>query len=246
MPVVHPGSALGEAVGKLIEDQIRQAVVEVSQPLSFRVSSSRLRNSLHNRHQIDIVISDGHGNPIILIEPKYLRYTKHNWDKGSRLCIAFHSLRRTHSSIRKTIAVLAGNWTDTSLAFIRSFGIEVYMIRFDHIVDVMAEYGVHFEWEERDDVAPGEAWATYQGLSTSEKNQIAQKLTQDVKPRVAQSVEDTLRQPELRHRRVASLELTVITDQNEVLVKSFPSVREMIQSLLDFQVEREDISDLLR
>lgn len=245
MAVVHPGSALGEAVGKLIEDQIRQAVVDVSQSLGFRVTSSRLRNSMNNRHQIDIVISDSHRNPIILIEPKYLRYTKHNWDKGSRLCIVFHSLRRTYSSIRKTIAVLAGNWTDTSVAFIRGFGVEVYMITFDHIASVMSEYGINFEWEEWDDVAPGEAWAVYQGLLTSQKDQIAQRLTHDVKPRVAQSVEETLRQPELRRRAVAGLELTVITDQNEVLVKNFPNVREMIRFLLDLQVEREDISDLL-
>lgn len=58
--------------------------------------------------------------------------------------------------------------------------------------------------------------------------------------------EGTLRQPELQHRRVASLELTMITDQNEVLVRNFPRVRDMIRFLLDLQVEREDISDLLR
>lgn len=38
----------------------------------------------------------------------------------------------------------------------------------------------------------------------------------------------------------------MITDQNEVLVRNFPRVRDMIRFLLDLQVEREDISDLLR
>jgi len=86
--VTNPGSAVGEAIGKLIEADLTAAVREIAEPLNHSVKSRTLRNHLRNQHQIDIVVSDPASQPVILIEPKYLRYKKHNWDKGSRLCIA--------------------------------------------------------------------------------------------------------------------------------------------------------------
>jgi len=94
--VRHPGSALGEAIGKFIEADLAATVRQVAESFDHSVHPMTLRNHLGNKHQVDIVVSDREDNPVILIEPKYLRYKKHNWDKGSRLCIAHYSIPFNH------------------------------------------------------------------------------------------------------------------------------------------------------
>ena len=158
--VKHAGSALGEAIGKLIQEGVFEMVQEVAHKHGFRATSRRLRNSMDNLHEVDIVVEDVQEEPVILIEPKYLRYTKHNWDKGSRLCIAHYLLRRNYPTVRKSICVLAGNWTEQAKQFIHSFGIETYEIPFDTIVTALQGHGVEFEWHEQDRDAPVIAWAT--------------------------------------------------------------------------------------
>ena len=68
-----------------------------------------------NVYQIDAVIYHADDRPIVIIDPKYIRYTKHNRDKGSWLCVAHYNLRKTHHSIRKSLAVLAGRWPEPSI-----------------------------------------------------------------------------------------------------------------------------------
>lgn len=55
--VRHPGSALGEAVGKLIEADLAATVRQVAESFDHSVHSMTLRNHLGNRHQVDTVVS---------------------------------------------------------------------------------------------------------------------------------------------------------------------------------------------
>ncbi|MDH7485124.1 MAG: hypothetical protein QHJ81_02475 [Anaerolineae bacterium] len=244
--VTNPGSALGEAIGKLIEADLAAAVREVAESFDHSVRSAALRNHLGNKHQIDTVISDSAAQPVILIEPKYLRYKKHNWDKGSRLCIAHYSLRRTYPSIRKSIGVLAGEWTDASLRFIRSFGVETHRIPFDHIADVLERYRIPFRWDEKDKLTPAAAWRRFCQLSEEEQTEMATAITNPVRQAVRQSVETTLRSDPSAPRRVEAVELSIRTSEGEHLVYSFNSVSEAIQRLLTFVTDVEDLQHMLR
>ena len=71
--IVAPGSALGEAVGKLIERDIFNVVGKIAKSHGFTVSSETLRNKGGSEHSIDIVVKDQKGEPVVLVEPKYLR-----------------------------------------------------------------------------------------------------------------------------------------------------------------------------
>jgi hypothetical protein len=244
--VTNPGSAVGEAIGKLIEADLTAAVREIAEPLNHSVKSRTLRNHLRNQHQIDIVVSDPASQPVILIEPKYLRYKKHNWDKGSRLCIAHYSLRRTYPSIRKSIGVLAGEWTDASVQFIQSFGVETYRIPFDHIADILEKHGIPFRWDEKDTQTPKEAWHQFCRLSAEEKKEIAAAITAPVRQPVIHSVETTLRSDPNAPRRVETVELSIRTSEGEHLVYSFRSVSEAIRRLLTFVTDVEDLQRTLR
>jgi len=243
--VRHPGSALGEAIGKLIEADLGAVIQRVAAPFGHSVAPRALRNHLGNKHRIDIVVSDTEDNPIILVEPKYLRYKKHNWDKGSRLCIAHYSLRRTYPSIRKSIGVLAGEWTDASLRFIQSFGVETYRIPFDYIADILGQYGIVFRWDEKDIQTPMKAWQRFCQLSEEEREEIAATITSPVRQAIRQSVETTLHSDPNAPKRVEAVELSIKTSEGEYLVYSFESVSEAIQRLLAFVKDVEDLRRIL-
>lgn len=243
--VRHPGSALGEAVGKLIEADLAAAVRQIAEQYEHSVRPMVLRNHMGNKHQIDTVVSDSESRPIILIEPKYLRYKKHNWDKGSRLCIAHYSLRRTYPSIRKSIGVLAGEWTDASLRFIESFGVEIHRIPFDHIANVLGRYGVEFRWGEKDEQTPSRAWQQFCQSSEEVRKEIAVAIAHPVRQAVVESVETTLRSDPNALKRVEAVELSIKTTEGEHLLYSFGSVSEAIQCLLGFLKDVEDLRRFL-
>ena len=255
--VRHPGSALGEAVGKLIEAELASVVRQVAEPFNHSVDSMTIRNHMGNRHQVDMVVSDSEGQPVILIETKYLRYKKavhevtaerseHNWDKWSRLCIAHYSLRRTHPSIRKSIGVLAGEWTDASLRFIQSFGVETHRIPFNHIADVLEQYELPFRWAQKDAQTPAKAWERFCQLSEEEQSEIVVLIAEPVRQAVMDSVETTLRSDPNAPKRVEAVELSIRTSEGEHLFYSFDSVPEAIQRLLAFVKDIEDLQRILR
>src|SRR5258708_9503542 len=95
-------------------------------------------------YNIDAVIANESMQPIILVESKYIRYKKHNRDKGSWLCTAHPAVRRRYGSIRSSIAVLAGNWSSSSLAMMKSFDINIFLVPFKRICDLLANHGINF------------------------------------------------------------------------------------------------------
>lgn len=243
--MANPGAALGQAVGKLIELQIASAVSEVALPRGYSVLPRKLKNGQNNEYQIDCVVSDSQGNPVIIIDPKYIRYKKHNRDKGSWLCTAHYSLRKTFPSIRKSITVLSGNWSVTSVALIRSFGIEVHQIPFQRLVNELGTRSIPFDWDEKDAATPSIAWDLFQRLPNTEKEAIISTVVAPVLPSVVQSVVTTLEADmNAIQRRVSSIEVLLKTTQDEYLLYLYPSVSHAIQGMLRFLTDRQDIPDI--
>jgi len=161
------------------------------------------------------------------------------------LCIAHYGLRRSYSSIRKSIGVLAGEWTDASLRFIQSFGVETHRIPFHHIADILEQYEIEFRWDEKDIQTPTKAWQWFCQLSEEEKEEIAAAITGPIRQAVEQSVETTLRSDPNAPKRVEAVELSIRTSEGEYLVYSFESVSEAIQRLLAFVKDIEDLRRIL-
>src|SRR3990172_6666856 len=162
MTVVNSASALGEVVGKLIEDEIERIIRPICGANGYVYDKGGRRpekrvgvkltmiNRSGNAYQLDGVIELPDGSPIVLLESKYLRYKKHNRDKASWTCSAHYSLRKSYPTIRKSIAVLSGNWSLPSKKFMQSFGIKLYRIPFDTICNALDDYGIMFDWPEKD------------------------------------------------------------------------------------------------
>lgn len=245
-PVSNPASALGEAVGKLIENSLIEVVKQEVLARNFGIDSARLKNGSENTYQIDAVIFDRNGDPVILIESKYIRYKKHNRDKASWLCVAHHNLRKTFPTIRKSIAVLAGNWSTPSKALLDSFGVEVIELPFEEIVKTLACYDICFEWEEKDRETPRESWEKYCKLDPQDLPQIANLLTEPVHNHIVSSVAETL-DTDLSDIRqhVSEVEVLLKTNRGEMVLRSYESVAASLQDLMSLVQDKHHQADEL-
>ncbi|MBI4727663.1 hypothetical protein HY768_10685 [candidate division TA06 bacterium] len=199
MPVTNTASALGEAIGIIIENEIENILKPICNDGGYNYDHGGERpgikgvklsmvNKSGNRYQLDGVIKNAKGEPIVLLESKYLRYTKHNRDKGSWTCAAHYSLRKSHTTIRKSIAVLSGNWSLPSKKFIESFGVELHVITFEHMCTVLNQYGIKFDWQEKDRRTPNKSFKAFQKLTQKQKNEIGQKLLAPIKKQIEDSI----------------------------------------------------------
>lgn len=247
MAVSNAASALGQEVGKLFEDALVGGLRPLVEGCKHSIQPERLVNGTDNVYQIDAVIRDEEDNPLILLDPKYIRYTKHNRDKGSWLCTAHYNLRKTHPSIRKTIAVLAGRWTDSSVALIRSFGVEAMLLPFDRMAAVLGDYGVAFEWAEQDRATPKRALRAFRNLSEPDLRALAEDLAAPVMDDLRASVREVIETDmESTCRRISSVEVLLKTDRNEMLLLQHGTVAEAIKEMIAFMADRDDIKGLLK
>lgn len=246
--VVRAASALGQEVGKLFENAVLESVRTEVENRNHSIRPARLRNGTGNSYQIDAVIFDANEHPIIIIDPKYIRYTKHNRDKGSWLCVAHYNLRKTHTSIRKSIAVLAGRWSAPSKALIRSFGVETLEVSFDHMADTLKAYGVEFNWPE----SGGERVArksleVFSNLSDETKQKIGIEMVSSISDRLQQEVVQILdTDADSIATRVTQVEILVKTTQGEMVLSTFQSVPDAMKALTDLISDKPDIRAFIR
>ena len=245
--VANPASAMGEAVGKLFETAIVEGLREEVEARNHTIRAARLRNGSGNTYQIDAVIFDASDNPVIIIDPKYLRYTKHNRDKGSWLCVAHYNLRKTFPTIRKSIAVLGGRWSAPSKGLIQSFGVEILEVPFDKISNVMASRGIDFDWQESDRATARAAWETYETIDDEERGKIAVEMTSDILEQLKSDVILVLEtdMSAIPHR-ISEVEVLLKTDQNEMVLLRFGSIANTLQAMAQLVSDRPDINELLR
>ena len=178
-------------------------------------------NRSGNTYQLDGVIENSQGDPIVILESKYLRYKKQNRDKASWTCSAHSSLRKSYPTIRKSIAVISGNWSPPSKKFMESFGIELHEISFEFMCNILADYGINFNWKEKDRQTPDISWATFLKLSIKKRKEIGKRLLNPVRKGLVKSIKFTLERSEDWAKLINELELLLKTDMNEYFTYSF-------------------------
>lgn len=172
--VANPGSALGEAIGALLEQELHRILRPLAEergyiyitagPASARTGKGTkliLTDSDGNAYNVDAVITNNRLQPLILIESKYIRYKKHNRDKASWICTAHTKLRQRYGTVRKSVAVLMGSWSRPSKRLLRSFEVELFEVSFDDICNVLAQYGIEYRWAEKDRAQAAESWRKF-------------------------------------------------------------------------------------
>lgn len=107
-----------------------------------------------NIHKLDIVMEkDGtemeYGKPKVFIEVAWRRYTKHAKAKAQEISAAIKPLVAKYSDSSPFFgAVLAGEFTETSLEQMRSEGFELLYFPTDMIEEVYRKQGINAHWDE--------------------------------------------------------------------------------------------------
>jgi hypothetical protein len=240
--VTNPGSALGEAIGAQMELALNKFLGELVEDMGYHFLSKGIRKNksgtqkkllLYDKfgteYNIDSVIADEAMHPIILIESKYIRYKKHNRDKGSWICTAHPAIRRHYASVRSSIAVLAGNWSLSSQAMMRSHDVNLLLISFQSICDLLKRYGMDFNWVEKHRTAAMKCWRVWVKLNDRQRGAVGMGMVNLVKPELEKLVIGILDDKTPREIERVTIELS--SNLGEVRAFEFDSVDDAIDFL---------------
>jgi hypothetical protein len=246
--VANPGSTIGEAIGALIEREVNRLLQPIAEdsdcvyvavgrpnPRTGKPTKLLLKDSAGNEYNIDSVIANPQMQPLVLVESKYIRYKKHNRDKGSWICTAHYSLRRSFPTIRKSVAVIAGSWSASSKAMMESFDVDLFEVGFAKIAGTLADYNVDIRWGEKERDRVIAAWQRWQQLTEEEYSEIARRLLEDIEPTLRTSISATLNTAV--PREVREVEVTIETNLGESRRYTFNSISEAIEFLDNFDEE---------
>ncbi|MBD3307729.1 hypothetical protein GF339_14930 [candidate division KSB3 bacterium] len=236
--IQNPGSALGEAIGAQMERALNTFLDTLCEELGYHFISASviegkkkllLYDQFGTAFNIDAVIANESMQPIVLFESKYIRYKKHNRDKGSWLCTAHPAIRRRYHSIRSSIAVLAGNWSSSSLAMMRSFDINIFLIPFERICELLAHHDILFDWGEKDRDTAQAAWTQYVQLPKRQRMMIGEEMVALVKDNlrslIARILDDSV------PREIEKVTIELHSNLGEVKIHEFASIFEAVEFL---------------
>lgn len=241
--VKNPGSALGEAIGHLMEEALAQYITPLVLDHSCKLITTGpynkktkkytkllLTDSYGTDYSIDGVIINERSQPIILLESKYIRYKKHNRDKGSWICHAHGSIRNRYNSVRSCIAILAGSWSKTSLRMIASHNINIFHIPFENIALILDKYDINFRWGEKERDIALDAWNKFINLTPEQHLEIGTNLIQPVLEELKHLIDETL--SDETPRAIAQVMIEIKTTLGEIK-RFFFKDRESALAFLD-------------
>ena len=195
-------------------------------------------------YQVDSVIVNPDMQPLVVFESKYIRYKKHNRDKGSWICATHQAVRSHYQSIRKFIAVLAGRWSAPSLAMMRSQNIVIYEVGFEAICSLLKGYNIKFDWDEKDRNSAIHAYMTYKELSETAKDEIGKLMIKDVIGPLSKTVRDSLSPYSFEEIEKVFVELH--SNFGAIREKELDSVENAIDFLDDVDSSVFDVSDTVK
>lgn len=180
--VKDPASALGEAIGKIVENAVCLIVEKIIKEYGYEISKVKeFADKAGIMFKIDLPIKRG-SELVALVDVKYLRYTKHARDKGSWVIVAHNRLRASYPTIKKCIVVLAGHgWSNDAKKMVETSCIEVIDATPEALNGILKRHGVEFKWEEKDVETPKKSWEKWQSISEEEKSQIINEIIDALK-----------------------------------------------------------------
>lgn len=107
-----------------------------------------------NNHDLDFVIEKGGskdvtGRPLAFIEVAWRRYTKHSRNKAQEIQGALLPIAEKYGWDRPFLgAILAGEFTDNSLAQMKSSGFDVMLFPYETIVSAFGSVGIDAQFDE--------------------------------------------------------------------------------------------------
>lgn len=166
-----PSHAWGQIVGDVLEAGVAPLLNEIARETGLYLDSPgkrearsgklvRWSDKYGNKHNLDYVLErDGtderQGTPVGFIEIAWRRYTKHSKNKAQEIQGAVMPIAETHAARAPFLgAILAGEFTATSLEQLRSLGFVVLYFPYAQVVEAFASVGIDASSDE--DMQPEE------------------------------------------------------------------------------------------
>lgn len=246
MSPVNPGSALGQAIGNLFEGKLEEILRKVVEDSGYVYHSSRdplpdytgktLRAKDKNGKfwSIDSAVTDENGHLIILGEMKYIQRAKHATDKGSWICNCHTLLRQTFPTIRASIAMLAGGWTENVRRMIRDTGTDIFFVPYEEVVNTFSQKGIAINWTDAiSDVASQIAWEAFGHLDEQALDEIKDSITQKIAEPLKMHVENILN--DKQERKITKIEINIQTNKGETINVQHSNAEEAQAALRNLQ-----------
>ena len=192
-----PAHRLGQIIGDQLELAVRQPLEDIAKefdlyldykhprPARNRRKKVSWRDSRGNTHDLDYVLEEGGsertlGRPCAFIETAWRRYTKHSRNKAQEIQGAITPLAKTYQNSHPFLgAVLAGVFTEGSLAQFRSHGFSLAYCPYENIVEAFSTEGVDISSEENTpELELQNKVTTFDQLNEDSKNKIAGRIRQ--------------------------------------------------------------------
>lgn len=241
--IVNPGSAIGEAIGAAMEVALAAHIGRLADEFGYHYITAGVRltkggqrakklllfDNFGNEYNIDGVIANAAMQPLVIIESKYIRYTKHNRDKGSWISTAHAAVRRRYASIRSSIAVLAGSWSRSSLAMLKSHDINLFVVPFSVISAAFARRGINILWAEKERQMVIEAWEQFVALDANAIAAIGEEMIAPITPDLEALLRAVL--DDATPREVDRVVVELVSNLGEVRMVEFASLEEAMSFL---------------
>jgi len=160
-----PSHQFGQIIGTVLEDAIRPLLqrfadqhglyLDMKGPRPCRKGKKCAWIDLNgNSHDLDYVLERGGapdkiGMPAAFIETAWRRYTKHSRNKAQEIQGAIEPLAETYRNVAPFKgAVLAGVFTEGSLAQLQSLGFAVVYIPYESIISVFKPFRIDARFDE--------------------------------------------------------------------------------------------------
>lgn len=221
--ISNHGAKLGQSVGVYMAKALDRQVHELCEQEDYKYLYSgvsvngrtlrrlTLKDKYDGRYQVDGIIANQDLQPLAVFEYKYIRYTKHNNDKGSWICRTNSAVRSYYPSIRTFFAILAGSWTPASITKIKNNGVAAYVVHFDDIATILEGFDIPFRWEEDDRDTPVHAYKTYESKPEEVREEIGEMMIHDIRSDLLDAVRQSL-----APKRASALDRITIKYQSDL------------------------------
>jgi hypothetical protein len=150
----------GQILGDFIEELMRQKLEEMAQKYHLYLDYKKERKARNNKkkvswqdkygnyHDLDYVLEkngteDNLGEPVAFIESAWRGYTKHSKNKAQEIESAILPLADTYYKSQPFLgAILAGEFTQTSIQQLESKGFKVLYIPYNSVVQAFLTVGI--------------------------------------------------------------------------------------------------------
>ena len=196
-----PTHKFGQIIGDLLEESVGPSLEAIAKTHGVFLDHKHARPARQGRknvswidaegnaHDLDYVMEEGgtkesQGKPRAFIETAWRRYTKHSRNKVQEIQGAVLALAQTYADCQPFLGViLAGVFTEASLAQLRTNGFQVVYFPYKTIIKAFARVGIDARFDEStpDEVVQQKVDA-FDQLDARKRGTIRKALLKDVLP----------------------------------------------------------------